>query len=116
MNDQQQQHPPMSGDDDLAKALNGGLQFEETPMVGGSSVTPDPIDQPNPPMPTMAEDGGVDLPAPAPTLSSTPPPADDTPSSVGDTPELPTVHHGHKGSSTKSAAGGDLDKLKSSAL
>lgn len=33
-NDNQDMHAPMNGDDDLAKALNGDMNFEETPMPG----------------------------------------------------------------------------------
>lgn len=35
-NDNQDMHAPMNGDDDLAKALNGDMKFEETPMPGAS--------------------------------------------------------------------------------
>ncbi len=41
MNEDQQQ-PPMSGNDDLAKTLNDSLQFEETPMAGAAPTTASP--------------------------------------------------------------------------
>ncbi len=105
MDAKQDQHPPMQGDDELAKALQGGLQFEETPVpadqAGATSVAavPDPIDEP----PTL----GVALPQPE--------------DAEGDEP--PTVQHAHVKSDSKktadnatSAGSSELDKLKASAL
>jgi hypothetical protein len=106
MDQQQDQHPPMQGDDELAKALQGGLQFEETP-VGGDSKP----------------DGQADAPSDAPSLSSTPdpltvPPPDDKPADDKHAdPDEPVIKHGHEKSSSNSSTGNaDLDKIKSSAL
>jgi hypothetical protein len=44
---QDQQHPPMNGNDDLAKTLNEGLQFEETPMPGAPVPAPTAPNMPN---------------------------------------------------------------------
>lgn len=123
--DQQQQHPPMNGDDELAKALDGGLQFEETPVAGEEDK-----------MPTFAPSEPVDDLAPAaiggaPTLSQTPPVNE--PSAASDDASLanranepaPAVQHTHTGKnhSTKdddkkqdTKANPALEKLKASAL
>lgn len=42
MNDQDQHtQPPMNGDDELAKTLSGGLQFEDTPKTDDASAPAD---------------------------------------------------------------------------
>ncbi len=140
----QDQQPPMNGNDDLAKTLNEGLQFEETPMPGAApampvapALPPAPATPPAPAAPAPADDDD-DLKMPSldpdagdpdnepftpPTMGSTPP-ADDA---KDDKPE-PKVEHTHAGKkSTKdddktdaspmvSTGNADLDKLKSSAL
>lgn len=112
---QDQQHPPMNGNDDLAKTLNEGLQFEETPMPGAAPaatqtapatpvVAPAPAAQAAPAddedmkMPSMDPDAGDpdNEPFVPPTLSSMPPvepPKEDKPA--------PKIEHGHKNSHAK---------------
>lgn len=118
------QHPPMQGDDELAKALQGGLQFEETPVPGDqaaaspaapasdqSTTAPDPLaDEP----PTL----GMALPQPDDDDEPEPAPAGSD--------EPPAIRHSHaKESDDKpadeptpatSVGSGPLDKLKASAL
>lgn len=140
---QDPQHPPMNGNDDLAKTLNEGLQFEETPMPGAAPAAPSapaapavaapaapaPEEDEDMPMPSMDPDAGDpdNEPFVAPTLTSTPPadePKEDKP--------MPKIDHGHKNSHAKAepsepaseapaatpATTGDseLDGLKASAL
>lgn len=138
---QDQQHPPMNGNDDLAKTLNEGLQFEETPMPGTAPATAGNLAVPATPapapslspaeddddmkMPSMDPDAGDpdNEPFVPPTLTPTPPaePAkEDKPA--------PKIETGHKNSHAKAAekeapvksaaATGDteLDGLKASAL
>ena len=142
---QDPQHPPMNGNDDLAKTLNEGLQFEETPMPGAAPVAPSAPAAPEPPQapatPAAAEDDDMKMPSMdpdagdpdnepfvPPTLTSTPPveePKEEKP--------MPKIDHGHKNSHAKaehdepkedtpaapaSAGTGDseLDGLKASAL
>lgn len=114
----QDQHPPMQGDDELAKALQGGLQFEETPVPGDQSGTmPDPL----------MGNGPADEP---PTLGTALPQPDD-----GEA-EKPQITHPHAKTTEKSdkpeeekeakeesapvnvtsAGSSELDKLKASAL
>jgi len=74
-----QQHPPMNGDDELAKALGGGLQFEETPVAGAAPVTDANQD---------AALASLATPAiTAPSLTA-------APAAVSDS-SMPTVHHDH---------------------
>lgn len=108
--DQQQHNQPMSDNDDIAKALNGGLQFEETPMPGdnptASSTTDEPAD--DAPMPTLASD-----------TDSTPPTISPTPShdDAAATPaDEPTEHADKKDASTASDEEEALEKIKTSAL
>lgn len=136
----QSQQPPMNGNDELAKALNDTLQFEETPAPGAADQAPtlQPGAQMGDPLAGMA----------MPALSDDEPKTDDTPTPPADDeasepsqeePGLPAVHHGHEkhndankaanidavqppADDTQSVAGmpstGDkaLDKIKSSAL
>ncbi|HSE61601.1 MAG TPA: hypothetical protein VLA88_04890 [Candidatus Saccharimonadales bacterium] len=132
MDQTQDQHPAMSGDDELAKALQGGLQFEETPVPGGDdnkqaqgsnpadaaaptlTNAPDPLD----PKPTKVDD--ID-----PAIILPTPPADDAKPPVPPAPapdELPEIHRSHDSSSLDGAGklpstgNSDLDKIKTSAL
>ena len=140
---QDQQHPPMNGNDDLAKTLNEGLQFEETPMPGAAPSTPSvpaPTMTATPPapvdddddmkMPTLDPEAGNpdNEPFTPPTLPTTPPtggPKDDKPT--------PKIEHPHAKSGSKAhdsnkpedtpvaaaapaAADPELDGLKASAL
>jgi len=135
---QDPQHPPMNGNDDLAKTLNEGLQFEETPMPGAAPavapIAPTTPESPQLPaesaaaeddmkMPSMDPDAGDpdNEPFTPPTLSSTPPadaPKEDKPT--------PKIEHGHKTSHAKadaskedapaSTGNSELDGLKASAL
>lgn len=105
MDAKQDQHPPMQGDDELAKALQGGLQFEETPVTGGqpandaaTAVAEPPADEP----PTI----GTALPQPDDAMD-----------------DLPAVHphtkapaHDDDDKKPASTGNGELDKLKASAL
>jgi hypothetical protein len=103
MDQQQPAEPPMNGNDDLAKALNGGLQFEETPVPG---------DTPPPPPAAQGDDATTD----APTLAPISPLKDgDVPEDEETPAELPAVHHAH---TKKHATGNDdeLEDLKQSAL
>lgn len=144
MNENQQQ-PPMNGNDDLAKTLNEGLQFEETPMGGAAPATPPAPDASTPPAdtpPSQPADTDDDMPMPsidpsagdpdnepmpsssAPTLTDTPPvdePAPQEDASPKPADEAPAVHHPHaknhdKPNHTAKTSNGDLDGLKASAL
>ncbi len=122
----------MNGNDDLAKTLNEGLQFEETPMPGAPS-TPPPTPAPAPTtpplaaadedtdkMPTLDPESGSDaddanLFGTPPTMASTPP-ADEP---QEDKPAPPKIeHHGGKNHSKSdhTAKNSDLDGIKASAL
>jgi hypothetical protein len=128
----------MNGNDDLAKTLNEGLQFEETPMAGaapGMPPAPSAPALPTVPAPQQPDDDEDDMKMPSmdpdagdpdnepfvpPTMSSTPPV--DEPSADADKP-APKVEHPHaknhdkKPESSASGAGNsDLDGLKASAL
>ena len=141
---QDPQHPPMNGNDDLAKTLNEGLQFEETPMPGAAPAAPSAPATPAAAAPAAFSDEDDDMKMPSldptagdpdnepfvpPTISSTPPveePREDKPA--------PKIEHPHaKGSHAKAdredkeetpestatpASTGDaeLDGLKASAL
>lgn len=98
-NDDQQQ--PMNGDDDLAKALDGGLQFEETPVDGQHQND---------------NTGGDDMHAPTVSPMDTPSDShsgDDTAQEPQDT----TQDNAQDKAQPKSDAGNsDLDKLKAAAL
>lgn len=110
MDAKQDQHPPMQGDDELAKALQGGLQFEETPVPGDQAATPapaapapampDPIDEP----PTL----GMSLPQPEGSEPEETPTVQ-KPHEPKDEPKKPATNATAAGSS-------ELDKLKASAL
>lgn len=140
MDAKQDQHPPMQGDDELAKALQGGLQFEETPVPGNqagnatgaaapdtSTNAPDPLTTVTDEPPTLGtalpQPDDDEEPAPAPAAEATP----------------PEIKHPHAKSSASeevqkevdedlaslvatppanatSAGSGPLDKLKASAL
>lgn len=107
MDAKQDQHPPMQGDDELAKTLQGGLQFEETPVPGGqaaaSTNAPDPLTAPvggpSEEPPTI----GVALPQPEEDE-----PADEAPTHAKESKK--------SASNATSAGSGELDKLKASAL
>jgi hypothetical protein len=142
---QDQQHPPMNGNDDLAKTLNEGLQFEETPMPGVAPAAPagnlavPAVPAPAPSLSPVEDEDDMKMPSmdPAagdpdnepfvpPTLSATPPadePKEEKPA--------PKVEHTHaKGGHVKagkesdapasaaapSAGDSELDGLKASAL
>lgn len=140
---QDQQHPPMNGNDDLAKTLNEGLQFEETPMPGATPAAPagnlavPAVPAPAPSLSPVEEEDDMKMPSmdPAagdpdnepfvpPTLTPTPPidePKEEKPA--------PKVEHTHaKGGHAKAAKEADtptpapntgdseLDGLKASAL
>lgn len=110
MDAKQDQHPPMQGDDELAKALQGGLQFEETPVPGDQAAA-----APAPAAPIAAAPDPLDEP---PTLGmSLPQPEDSEPE------ETPTVQKPHDkaqpektATNATSAGSSELDKLKASAL
>jgi hypothetical protein len=127
MDQQQDQHPVMSGDDELAKALQGGLQFEETPVPGAAND-----DKPK------SDGGGDGSNAPAPTMTDAPDPlaakpqggpADDSavilptppaeePTVADDKPQdndEPAIQHTHEKKSI-STGNSNLDKIKTSAL
>lgn len=136
----QDQQPPMNGNDDLAKTLNEGLQFEETPMPGSTPATPTtPVMPPTPATPaTPADDDDMKMPSldptagdpddepllTPPTMGTTPPPADEP---KQDKP-APKIEHTHAGKSHAKAdddmpaaapattGNGELDGLKASAL
>lgn len=139
MDAKQDQHPPMQGDDELAKALQGGLQFEETPVPGGqagntnaatadaSTNAPDPLTTPladEPPTIGTALPQPDDDEEPASAPAGTAPeikrhnknatPADDATKATDDLDVaslLPTP-----ASNATSTGSGPLDKLKASAL
>lgn len=126
--DQDQQHqPPMNGNDDLAKTLNEGLQFEETPMNGMPPVAPPPATPPalQPPtdedemrMPSLDPSAGDpdNEPLMPPTMGMTPP----APAEPKEDKPAPSIVHphakNHKNDEDKPAVSGDLDGLKASAL
>jgi hypothetical protein len=123
----------MNGNDDLAKTLNEGLQFEETPMPGAPAGDPTPPTPPVPPvapdepeeddmrMPSLDPDAGDPDKEPMmspPTMGPTPP----MPDEPKDKP-APAIVHPHKPNhkdddkpTVPKAAAGDLDGLKASAL
>lgn len=137
MNNDQQQQPPMNGNDDLAKTLNEGLQFEETPMPGAAPGVPTPPPLPTapttPPAPADDEDdmkmpsldpnaGDPDNePFVAPTMDTTPP-APDEPKDDASKQQAPKVEHPHSKNQNKKqfdtphTGNSDLDGLKASAL
>lgn len=80
----------MNGDDELAKALTGGLKFEETPA--GTDQKP-------------ADDTA------APTLSNLSTPTDDKDETAND-----ELDHDNVPTTPSSAGSSDLDSIKSSAL
>ena len=108
------QHPPMNGDEELAKTLEGGLQFEETPAPGdGDQAAPTMSSSPNGtmgdplanmPTPTLPGDNpGEDKPLMPPldpsALDDNKPedkPAEETST---ENAELPAVHHAHENQS-----------------
>lgn len=119
MNNQPGQ-PPMNGNDDLAKTLNEGLQFEETPMPGAPSMpavspaVPSTTDDNEDKMPSLDPAGGADddrFFGGAPTMTSTPvasEPKQDKPKSD---------HHSKNHDKPNSPkTDGNLDGLKASAL
>jgi hypothetical protein len=120
MDQQQDQHPAMSGDDELAKALQGGLQFEETPVPGdhnkqgpqsdGGADAPSMTNAPDPLAVNTDAKPQNDADDPAIVLPT--PPSDDKPAKED---ELPSVQHTHDKKST-STGSSNLDKIKTSAL
>jgi hypothetical protein len=86
------QHPPMNGNDELAKALGGGLQFEETPLGSDAGGDPAPSLTPSPQMGDPL--AGIPLP-PLPPLDDAKP-ADKDDVALTPDPELPSVHHAHE--------------------
>lgn len=121
--DAQNQHPPMQGDDELAKALQGGLQFEETPVPGGqppadAAAMPDPTAQPDPAVTAPTDEPptlGTALPQPDDAM-----PDEDT--ATAEPAPAPAIKHHGKSSSAPAPAtnattgSGELEKLKASAL
>jgi hypothetical protein len=92
MNDNTQtDEPTMNGNDELAKALAGGLKFEETPAADAKPASDD-----------------------APTLSSLPAPT--APVVEDDKDEEPTASEMDHDEAPAAAPDSDLDKIKSSAL
>lgn len=127
MNNQPGQ-PPMHGNDDLAKTLNEGLQFEETPMPGAPTPQPITASLPTPPpvstdpdddkMPTLDPTAGSDddLLGP-PSMSSTPPPAPKDDKQDKPAPKIEHHNKNHdKPDHTAKSSSGDLDGIKASAL
>ncbi len=93
MNDNNDQQQPMNGDDDLAKVLDGGLQFEETPVDGQKQDDNSHNDD-------------------APTMDPM-----DTPTDTHDSPPAPAEEPAAKSDTPKPEGGdSDLDKLKAAAL
>lgn len=120
MNEQHQ--PPMNGNDDLAKTLNEGLQFEETPAPGAPVATapaPAPVNQTDDdmPMPTLDPTAGDpdNEPYAPPTMSQEPPVAPAAKEEKQDQTE-PTVQHTHVKTKAKAHSSSELDGLKASAL
>ena len=108
MDDDSQQHPPMNGDDELAKTLNGGLQFEETPAPGDGdqpapTMMPAPTGQfgdplagmPTPPLPDAEPEKPEDAMPPMPAPEDDKPAEEQKPESDEPEPGLPSVHHTH---------------------
>ncbi|MGH7196974.1 MAG: hypothetical protein ACREGJ_04410 [Candidatus Saccharimonadales bacterium] len=96
MDADQNQHPPMSGDDDLAKALSDSLQYEEMPMPGadiGAGATSGTADATTTPTPPSADD----LQLPEPPVPTEEPASPEAPQAgpESDKDEPPTVHHAH---------------------
>ena len=142
MDAKQDQHPPMQGDDELAKALQGGLQFEETPVPGdqagngtaaatpdASTNAPDPLTTPVDEPPTIGtalpqpDDDEEPEPAPAETAAAAPEIQKRHGKSVSPTAEEPKADDldvssllPAPASNATSTGSGPLDKLKASAL
>lgn len=122
MNNQPGQ-PPMNGNDDLAKTLNEGLQFEETPMPGAPTPPPvaantpapgAPVNEDDDKMPTLDPTAGADddnLFGP-PTMSSVPSPTAPKESK----PEPKNDHHKNHDKPGMPKPNGDLEGIKASAL
>jgi hypothetical protein len=121
MDQQQDQHPAMSGDDELAKALQGGLQFEETPVPGaanddkpksddGGIPAPATTDAPDP----LAQKPQGNAPADDPAIVLPTPPAEE-PKAEDDKPDEPVIQHTHEKKAV-STGNSNLDKIKTSAL
>jgi len=125
MNNQPGQ-PPMNGNDDLAKTLNEGLQFEETPMPGAPTPPPTAPNTPAPAatatddnedngkMPSLDPDAGGDddLFGPPPSMASAPP----IPEPKDTKPEPKVEHHKNHDKPDSPKASGDLEGIKASAL
>ncbi|HVI69783.1 MAG TPA: hypothetical protein VM581_05010, partial [Magnetospirillaceae bacterium] len=107
--------------DDLAKTLNEGLQFEETPMPGAAPSTPPLTASLTPPaddddkMPTLDPEGGNDDTSSfgAPTMTSTP--SNDAPKDDKPAPKV-EHHNGGKKPDHVTKGNSDLDGIKASAL
>ena len=98
---QQHMQTPVSGDDDLAKALNdqGGMKFEETPMP--SMITDDvPAGQPEAPQVSEPEKQDADVPAPSTWPSNAPEEKEDS---------TPVTLPSHQ---DEPASNSSLDKIK----
>lgn len=116
-----QQHPPMNGNDDLAKTLSDSLQFEETPMAGAPGTTP-----PQPPKPAEPQDDDDDMKMPSmdpsagdPDNEPYRPPTAMTPPAVApasDEPKAAPEEHQKANDAPKPAMSSDLESLKTSAL
>lgn len=110
----------MNGNDDLAKTLNEGLQFEETPT--GSAPAAPSTDTPTSTsladddlkMPSLSTDTDVSDDKPeAPSMGSTPPPTDDTKNDTTDTDDEDDSSYDEP---AKTSDNSELDDLKASAL
>ncbi len=82
MDTPQDQHPLMNSDDELAKALSGGLQFEETPVAGA------PVPAAAPKAVTDANQDAALASLLAPTMGNSPMPGSVAPAPVMTTPAV----------------------------
>ncbi len=123
--DTQQNGPVMNGDDELAKTLNGGLKFEETPPAQHDDAQADDSQPQSDDMPQgdmgMGDDQAItdDAQADGQTTASD---GDDMPPTMGDLPkpqiaddEADSDEMDHDAQAAAPVAS-DLDSLKSSAL
>lgn len=114
MNEDQHLQTPVSGDDDLAKALSdqSGMKFEETPMP---SMVTDDIASQQPPAPQVSEpekteeipETSTDSSAPSPSMWS----ANDA-SNAQEKTSTPEPAEQEKESPAPASSNSDLDKIK----
>jgi hypothetical protein len=125
--DTQQNGPVMNGDDELAKTLNGGLKFEETPPAPRDDAPADDQQQQPSDDQQPAGDMGMgaphQVPADDPALTSDA--SDDTPPTMGDLPkpqiaddeaDSDEMDHDSPVPAIAAHSVSDLDSLNSSAL